>query len=106
MLNAIGLQGIGVRRFIAERLPELRRLGATVVVNVCGSTLDEYAEVSRILSDAEGVAADRPVVAYCNGGVAATVLLFNLARLGYNRLANYDGSWNEWGARLDLPVEP
>jgi len=57
MLNAIGLQGIGVHRFIAERLPELRRLGATVVVNVCGSTLDEYAEVSRILSDAEGVAA-------------------------------------------------
>jgi dihydroorotate dehydrogenase (NAD+) catalytic subunit len=57
MLNAIGLQGIGVRRFIAERLPDLRRLGATVVVNVCGSTLDEYAEVSRILSDADGVAA-------------------------------------------------
>jgi dihydroorotate dehydrogenase (NAD+) catalytic subunit len=57
MLNAIGLQGIGVHRFIAERLPDLRRLGATVIVNVCGSTLDEYAEVSRILSDAEGVAA-------------------------------------------------
>jgi dihydroorotate dehydrogenase (NAD+) catalytic subunit len=57
MLNAIGLQGIGVRRFVAERLPELRRLGATVIVNVCGSTIDEYAEVSRILSDAEGVAA-------------------------------------------------
>ena len=57
MLNAIGLQGIGVRRFVAERLPELRRLGVTVVVNVCGSTIDEYAEVSRILSDAEGVAA-------------------------------------------------
>ncbi len=57
MLNAIGLQGIGVRRFVAERLPELRRFGATVVVNVCGSTIDEYAEVSRILSDADGVAA-------------------------------------------------
>jgi dihydroorotate dehydrogenase (NAD+) catalytic subunit len=57
MLNAIGLQGIGVRRFVAERLPELRRLGVTVVVNVCGATVDEYAEVSRILSDAEGVAA-------------------------------------------------
>jgi dihydroorotate dehydrogenase (NAD+) catalytic subunit len=57
MLNAIGLQGIGVHRFVAEKLPELRRLGATVVVNVCGSTLDEYCEVSRILSDAEGVAA-------------------------------------------------
>ena len=57
MLNAIGLQGIGVRRFVAEKLPTLRRLGATVVVNVCGTSIDEYAEVSRVLSDAEGVAA-------------------------------------------------
>jgi dihydroorotate dehydrogenase (NAD+) catalytic subunit len=57
MLNAIGLQGIGVRRFVAEKLPELRRLNATVIVNLCGSTLDEYVEVARILSDAEGVAA-------------------------------------------------
>jgi len=57
MLNAIGLQGIGVHRFVAERLPELRRLGATVIVNVCGSTLEEYCEVARVLSDAEGVAA-------------------------------------------------
>jgi dihydroorotate dehydrogenase (NAD+) catalytic subunit len=55
MLNAIGLQGIGVHRFIAERLPELRRLGATTIVNICGSTLDEYCEVARVLSDAEGV---------------------------------------------------
>ena len=57
MLNAIGLQGIGVHRFVAEKLPELRRLGATVIVNVCGSTIQEYCDVSRILSDAEGVAA-------------------------------------------------
>lgn len=57
MLNAIGLQGIGVHRFIAERLPELRERGATVLVNICGVTLDEYVEVARVLSDAEGVAA-------------------------------------------------
>jgi dihydroorotate dehydrogenase (NAD+) catalytic subunit len=57
MLNAIGLQGIGVHRFVAEKLPELRRLGATVIVNICGSTLDEYCEVARVLSDHEGVAA-------------------------------------------------
>jgi dihydroorotate dehydrogenase (NAD+) catalytic subunit len=55
MLNAIGLQGIGVHRYIAEKLPELRRLGATNVINICGSTLDEYVELARILSDAEGV---------------------------------------------------
>jgi dihydroorotate dehydrogenase (NAD+) catalytic subunit len=57
MLNAIGLQGIGVHRFIREKMPELRRRGAVVVVNVCGSSIDEYVEVSRILSDVEGVAA-------------------------------------------------
>src|SRR5437899_6868664 len=56
-LNAIGLQGIGVRRFVSEKLPELRASRATVIVNVCGTTLDEYVEVSRILSDAEGVGA-------------------------------------------------
>src|SRR6476659_5952308 len=55
MLNAIGLQGIGVHRYIKEKLPELRKLGATNVVNICGVTLDEYVEVARILSDADGV---------------------------------------------------
>jgi dihydroorotate dehydrogenase (NAD+) catalytic subunit len=55
MLNAIGLQGIGVHRYIAEKLPELRRLGATNIINICGSTLDEYVELARILSDADGV---------------------------------------------------
>jgi len=55
MLNAIGLQGIGVHRFIAERLPELRERRAVVVVNICGTTLDEYVEVARILSGADGV---------------------------------------------------
>jgi dihydroorotate dehydrogenase (NAD+) catalytic subunit len=56
MLNAIGLQGIGVHRFVSEKLPELRRLGA-VIVNICGTTVDEYVELARILTDTEGVAA-------------------------------------------------
>jgi dihydroorotate dehydrogenase (NAD+) catalytic subunit len=57
MLNAIGLQGIGVHRFVREKLPELRDRRAVVFVNVCGTTIDEYCEVSRVLSDHEGVAA-------------------------------------------------
>lgn len=62
-------------------------------------------EIRRRIRE-RGLSADRPTIAYCNGGVAATVLLFNLTRLGYSDLANYDGSWNEWGSRLDLPVQP
>ena len=57
MLNAIGLQGIGVRRFVADKLPLLRAHGAVVIANICGSTIDEYAEVARILDDADGVGA-------------------------------------------------
>ncbi|QDV33196.1 sulfurtransferase [Tautonia plasticadhaerens] len=54
---------------------------------------------------AAGLDPDRPVVSYCNGGVAATVIAFQLHRLGFPDVAVYDGSWNEWGPRLDLPVE-
>jgi len=57
MLNAIGLQGIGVHRFVREKMPELRDRGAVVFVNICGTTIDEYCELARILSDVDGVAA-------------------------------------------------
>src|SRR5687767_6942181 len=57
MINAIGLQGIGVHRFVKEKLPLLRKAGARTFVNVCGTTLDEYVEVTKVLSQAEGVAA-------------------------------------------------
>ena len=56
MLNAIGLQGIGVHRFIREVMPELRRRKAVVIVNICGTTVAEYADLARILSDVDGVA--------------------------------------------------
>ena len=51
------LQGIGVHRFISEKLPDLRARHAVVIVNICGTTIEEYVELAQILSDAEGVAA-------------------------------------------------
>jgi dihydroorotate dehydrogenase (NAD+) catalytic subunit len=57
LLNAIGLQGVGVRAFVKDVLPRLARYDTAVVVNVCGDTVEEYAEVTRIVDDAPGVAA-------------------------------------------------
>ena len=62
-------------------------------------------ETIRSAIEEHGVKLDQPIVAYCNGGVAATVSLFHLARLGAAAIGNYDGSWNEWSGRADLPVE-
>jgi thiosulfate/3-mercaptopyruvate sulfurtransferase len=59
----------------------------------------------RAVFDQARITPDEHVIAYCNGGVAATSVLFSLALLGYPTLTNYDGSWNEWGSRADLPIE-
>jgi dihydroorotate dehydrogenase (NAD+) catalytic subunit len=57
MLNAVGLQNVGVRAFVAEKLPALRKYATAVIANVFGSCLDDYVEVLKILEDADGLAA-------------------------------------------------
>ncbi len=86
-------------------VPGAKHLHADGLFGPDGTFLSDE-ELEEKLRAAE-VPGDRevPVVAYCNGGVAATVPLFALHRLGYRNLANYDGSWNEWGVREDLPAD-
>ena len=57
LINAIGLQGIGVEAFAAKVLPKLSRLDTAVIVNVCGADDDEYAAVIEFLDRQEGIAA-------------------------------------------------
>ncbi len=56
MLNAIGLQGIGINRFIREKMPRLRELEQAILINICGGSLDEYENLARILDQVDGVA--------------------------------------------------
>jgi dihydroorotate dehydrogenase (NAD+) catalytic subunit len=57
MINSIGLQNIGVRAFVSEKLPQLRGAGTAVFANVFGYAVEDYLEVVRVLEDAEGIAA-------------------------------------------------
>ena len=57
LLNSIGLQGIGVKRFSEEILPQLEKYDTAVIVNVCGDSEQEYASVVDFLSEKEGIAA-------------------------------------------------
>lgn len=57
MLNAVGLQNIGVRAFVAEKLPVLRKYDTPIIANVFGYSVEDYVEVIRVLEDAEGLAA-------------------------------------------------
>lgn len=55
MLNAIGLTNVGVKRFIREKLPFLRKLKTRIIVNVAGSSVEEYVEVVKKLEGKKGV---------------------------------------------------
>lgn len=56
MLNSIGLQNVGVRAFVAEKLPKLAKLGTSVFANIFGYRPEDYVEVIRVLEDADGLA--------------------------------------------------
>lgn len=57
MLNAIGLQNIGVRALIEDKIPRLKKYGIPIIVNIFGTTLEEYGEVAKNLEGTKGIAA-------------------------------------------------
>ncbi len=81
-------------------------------VNVSAGTLfDPETKAFIPLAEAEkkfaaqGIGRDKRVVAYCGGGISATIDLFLLHRLGYDKLALYDASMAEWAKDASLPIE-
>lgn len=81
-------------------------------VNVPAATLlDPAAKTFAPLADAEekfkaqGITKDKTVIAYCGGGISATIDLFLLHQLGYDHLTLYDGSMGEWAKDASLPIE-
>ncbi|OGR02282.1 MAG: dihydroorotate dehydrogenase B catalytic subunit [Deltaproteobacteria bacterium RIFOXYD12_FULL_53_23] len=73
MLNAIGLENVGLDRFIAEKMPYLREIGTRVIVNILGDSLEEYQTLAQRLSEVEGVSALEVNISCPNvkkGGVA------------------------------------
>jgi dihydroorotate dehydrogenase (NAD+) catalytic subunit len=57
MMNAIGLQNIGVRAFVQEKLPVLRQFKTAIIANVFGYTVQDYVSVIRVLEEADGLSA-------------------------------------------------
>ncbi len=73
MLNAIGLENVGIERFLNEKLPLLRTIPTAVIVNIYGKEIEAYAEIARRLDAAEGVSAIEINISCPNvraGGVA------------------------------------
>ena len=108
VVNALGPQfhkGLEPSRYGRPgRIPGSVNVPAATLVDAQAKTFLPLEEVASRFA-AEGITKDKRVVAYCGGGISATIDLFQLHRLGYDHITLYDGSMGEWAKDDSLPIE-
>jgi len=104
-LNAQLFKGLEPSRYGRPgRIPGSVNVSAATLINPETKTFLPLAEAETKFA-AQGVTKDKRVVAYCGGGISATIDLFQLYRLGYDNLTLYDASMGEWAKDETLPIE-
>jgi thiosulfate/3-mercaptopyruvate sulfurtransferase len=108
IVNALGPQyhrGLEPSRYGRPgRIPGSVNVPAATLVNGADKTLATPAEAEAKFA-AQGITRDKDVICYCGGGISATINLFMLAQLGFDRLSLYDASMGEWARDPALPIE-
>jgi thiosulfate/3-mercaptopyruvate sulfurtransferase len=87
----------------AGHIPGSKNLPSTELVDGKSATMRDAKTLASLYKDA-GIDLDRPIVTTCGSGVTASLLALGLHLIGKDA-AVYDGSWSEWGARADLPID-
>ncbi len=85
-------------------IPGSLNLPNELLIDSTSGTMKPAEELARLFDEA-GVDMKRPVVTSCGSGVTASLLALGLYLVGHKDVAVYDGSWSEWGARSDTPIE-
>ena len=108
VVNALGPQfhkGLEPSRYGRPgRVPGSCNVSAATLYDPQTKAFVPLAEAEKKFA-AQGITKDKRAVAYCGGGISATIDLFMLHRLGYDNLTLYDGSMGEWAKDESLPIE-
>ena len=108
VVNALGPQfhkGLEPSRYGRPgRIPGSVNVPAATLIDAASKTFLPLSDVAPKFA-AQGITKDKRVVAYCGGGISATIDLFQLYRLGYDNITLYDGSMGEWAKDEALPIE-